>query len=448
MPNAIAMNPVRSLAAGALLGLLSVGCDRAGSLPAEAAEDKAAAEAAPPETVTIGSPVRKTLVLTTVQPGRIEAYESAPLYAKVTGYVREVRVDIGDRVEKDQVLVKLDVPELEDDVRQKQALVTQAKAEIRQARSAQRAAEAAVVSAEAGVQQAQAGTGRAEAELQRWQAESTRLDALAASGSVTQKVADETRNQFRAAEAARQEAAALIRSAEAAAAEAQAGVEKAKADVAAAEARLAVAEAELERSETMVAYAEIKAPFAGIVTRRNVDTGHFVTAGGTGVPLVAVALTDRVRIFLEAPETESAKVDIGDPATVKVQALGGKEIPGRVTRSGWALDEQNRTLLTEIDLDNAGGPLRPGMYATASIELERRPDVLTLPTTAVTRKPEGDFCFLIRDGKAVRIPVKLGLRVGSEWEIAEGLSGTESLAMTKADALSDGKAVVPAEPPT
>lgn len=448
MPKSNVTNRARLLAPAALLAsLLPLGCeDPTGSVPAEAAEDKAAAEAAPPETVTVGTPVRKTLVLTTIQPGRIEAYESAPLYAKVSGYVREVLVDIGDRVEKDQALVRLHMPEFEDDRRQKQALVEQAKAEIEQAKAAQSATEAALTSASAAVEQAKAGIGRAEAEHERWRTESARLDTLAASGSVTQKVADETRNQFRAADAARREAAALVRSAEAGVAEAQADVEKAKSDVVAAQARLAVAESDLARAETMLAYAEIKAPFAGVVTRRGVDTGHFVTAGGTGEPLVAVTLTDRVRIFLEAPETESAKVDAGDPAAIRVQALGGVEIAGRVTRSGWALDAANRTLLTEIDLDNADGRLRPGMYATAAIELENREDVLALPTTAVARKPDGDFCFVVRDGKAVRVPVTLGLRVGSEWEIVSGLSGDETVSLTKADSLTDGKAVAPAEP--
>jgi RND family efflux transporter MFP subunit len=414
--------------------------------PAEQKPAQAAPGEVPPESVVTAPPARKTLVLSTTQPGRIAAYESAPLYAKVSGYVREVLVDIGDEVKPDQPLVRLSVPELEDARQQKQALVAQAQAEVGQSRAAQKAAEAALSSSQAAVEEAKARTGRVEAEYERWKSESGRIDALASAGTVTQKTADETRNQFRAAEAARREVAAAVRSAEAAAAEASAGVEKAKADVTAAEARLAVAKAELAQAATMVVYTELKAPFAGVVTQRNINPGHLISVGSQGEPLVAVARMDRVRVFLDVPEVESERVDVGDPATVRVQALGQADIPGRVARSAWALDEANRTLRTEIDLDNTGGRLRPGMYALASVELARREDVLTLPVTAVSRKPDGDACFVIRDGKAARTPLTLGLRVGNEWEITAGLKGDEQVAQTKADTLRDGQAVTAATP--
>ncbi|MBA3315342.1 MAG: efflux RND transporter periplasmic adaptor subunit [Planctomycetota bacterium] len=443
------MTDARLWSQAILLALLplAAGCENGAAIPTLAtAVNTSNDESASPEPVLAGPAVRKALVLTTSQPGRIEAYESAPLHAKVSGYVSEVLVDIGDRVEKGQTLVRLAVPELEDDRRQKQALLAQAKAEVRQAQAAQKAVEAGLTSSQAATEQAKAGVARAEAEYERWRAESGRLDALAATGSVTQKVADETRNQFRAADAARKETNAAIRSAEAAVAEAQAGIEKAKADVVAAEARQAVAEADLGRAETMLAYAEIKAPFDGVITIRNIDTGHLIPLGGASQPLVAVARADRVRVFLEVPEVEAAKVDNGDPAAVRVQALDGLEIAGEVTRTSWALDTANRTLSTEIDVDNAEGRLRPGMYATATIRLAQRENALTLPVTAITRKPEGAFCFILRDGEAVMTPVKLGLRVGGDWEIASGLSGNETVALTKADSLQDGQAVEPVAP--
>ncbi len=405
---------------------------------------KVASSAAEP--VLAGPPVRKTLTLTTTQPARIEAFETAPLFAKVSGYVSEVLVDIGDRVEKDQLLVSIAVPELKDELRQKQALVAQSKAEVGQAVAAQKAAAAALSSAQAMVEQAKAGTSRAEAEYQRWKAESNRIDALAEAGSVTQKVADETRNQFRSADAARQETAATIRSAEATVAEANAGIEKAQADVVAAQARQSVAESELAGVQTMLSYTEIKAPFAGVVTKRNVDTGHFVPQGGGSQPLVAVVQADRVRVFFEVPEVEAAKIDIGDPAIVRVQALDAAEFSGEVTRTGWALDDENRTLTTEVDLENPEGQLRPGMYATTVVRLAERENVLTLPVAAIARKPDGTFCFVIRNGKAVRTPIKLGLRVGGEWEITSGLSADATVALAKAETLQDGQSVEAVKP--
>jgi RND family efflux transporter MFP subunit len=151
--------------------------------------------------------------------------------------------------------------------------------------------------------------------------------------------------------------------------------------------------------------------------------------------------TDQVRVFLEVPEVEAAKVDLGDSATLRIQALDGAEFKGQVTRTSWALDEENRTLTTEIDLDNADGRLRPGMYATTTVQLAESNDAIALPVAAVARKDEATFCFVIRNGKAIRTPIKLGLRVGGEWEIAEGLSGDETVALAKAETLQDGQKV-------
>src|SRR5262249_52467074 len=162
-----------------------------------------------------GKPVRKTLKLTTTQPGRIEAFEEAPLYAKLAGYVQDVLVDIGDSVQKDQLLVKLSIPEMLDEVKQMEAQVANADAEIAQAAAAVKAAEAALDVARAKVAEAGAGVGRASGEYERWQAEYRRIKELASKGSVTEKLVDETQNQLRASEAARQQANAAVQSAEA-----------------------------------------------------------------------------------------------------------------------------------------------------------------------------------------------------------------------------------------
>src|SRR6478672_1839008 len=132
--------------------------------------------------VTAGKPVRKTLKLITTQPGRIEAFEEAPLFPKLAGYVQEVLVDIGDSVKKDQLLIKLSIPEMLDEVKQMEALLAQAKAEVTQAEAAVKAAEATAGTAEAKVAQAAAGIGRASGEYERWNAEHARMKELASSG--------------------------------------------------------------------------------------------------------------------------------------------------------------------------------------------------------------------------------------------------------------------------
>jgi RND family efflux transporter MFP subunit len=204
-----------------------------------------------------------------------------------------------------------------------------------------------------------------------------------------------------------------VKSAQAAAKEASAAVERAKGDEAAAEARLQVAEAELQRAETMLGYLEIRAPFDGVVTSRSVDTGHFVRPAGESAakPLMVVACADKVRVFVEVPELESGMVDRGDPVVLKVQALGG-QITSTVTRTSWSLDNTNRALRVEMDVDNGTSLLRPGMFATAVITLEQKVNALVLPTTAIVRSGEEVRCCQVENGKIRFQPLTLGLRSG------------------------------------
>jgi HlyD family secretion protein len=396
--------------------------------------------------VTVGKPMRKSLKLSTMQPGRIEAFEEAPLYPKLAGFVQDVLVDIGDSVEKDQLLIKLSIPEMLDEVKQMEALVAQAEAEVSQAEASVMAAEAAAGTAEAKITQAEAGVGRALGEYDRWQAEHSRMAELAANGSVTQKLADETLNQFRAADAARQEAAANVKSAQASLQEAQANVQKSQADLVAAAAYRQVALANLARTKTMLGYAEIKAPFNGVVTRRNVDTGHYVhpVTGGTTEPLVVIARTDKVRVYVDVPEMQAPLVDAGekaDTAVVHVQSLGKNGIDGSVTRTSWSLDKSNRSLKAEIDLPNPGGTLRPGMYSKVDILLDQRNDILTLPITAIVREGSETYCCVVESGKIDRKPIELGLRSGNEVEVSAGLTADQIIVLTRGETLKQGQPV-------
>lgn len=436
------------VAAGMLL-LVASGCQPASQAAAgSAASAGAASSAGASERVTAGSPVRQTVKVVTAQPGRIEAFEQTPLYSKLTGFVQEILVDIGDPVKKDQPLVRLSVPELQDELAQKKALHAQAEAEVRQAEAAVVAAQAAGKTAQAGVAQAQAGTIRATAEYERWKAEHARIRELAAGGAVTTKLADETLNQFRASDAAQQEIAAQVEAAQAAAEEASARVDKAKADLGAALARQKVAEANRAYTQTMLAYAEVKAPFDGVVTTRNVDTGHYVqpSGGGSSKPLLVVARTDEVRVFIDVPETEAELVDVGDAVVVRIQALGGEEIEGQVTRTSWALDPSNRSLRTEIDLPNDRGRLRPGMYATAEIQLAVSEDALTVPATAIVRNGREPRVCLVESGTIAFAPVTLGLRQADRVEVLSGLTEDARLVLVRAEGLREGQRVEVIQP--
>ncbi|MGE5293776.1 MAG: efflux RND transporter periplasmic adaptor subunit, partial [Solirubrobacterales bacterium] len=138
------------------------------------------------------------------------------------------------------------------------------------------------------------------------------------------------------------------------------------------------------------------------------------------------------------------EVDPGDRAEVKLQAMKGKTVEGKVSRISWALDPKTRTIRVEIDVPNPGGTLRPGLYAYATIVVEEHPNVTTLPATAVINEKDKEFCVIVTEGKAVRRPVRIGLSDGTRTEIVSGLEGDEAaLSVVKANAasLADGQPV-------
>jgi RND family efflux transporter MFP subunit len=393
--------------------------------------------------VTAAKPERRTLTLVTTQPGRIEAFERTPLFAKLAGYVEEVKVDIGDAVEKDDVLVRIAVPELVDELHEKEALVAQAQAEVRQSESAVAASRAAAETAQARIAEVDAGLIRAKADVERWKSEHDRMKELAAKGSITRKLEEETLNALRAAEAAVQEVVARGQSARTGYHESEAKIGTAEADKVAAEARHKVALAAVDRIKTMLGYTEIKAPYAGSVTSRGVDTGHLVQAvgGPRSTPLMEVSRTDMVRIFVDIPELEAGQIDVGDPAEVRLQAVDGPPIRGAVTRTSGALVEANHALRVEIDLPNTTGRLRPGMYATVTIQLAERPGAIVIPVAAVVRDGTATWCCLVRDGKVERRPVELGLRSGAFVEVRSGLDDSTLVVSKQPAVLHDGQTV-------
>jgi RND family efflux transporter MFP subunit len=363
-------------------------------------------------------PQRTTLSRTVNQPGYIRAYEQTPVFSKIPGYLQAVNVDIGDRVSQGKVLAELWVPEMEVDVAQKKALVGQAKAELDQSTQAVLVAEADLRSAQAKVEAARATLVRARAQLQRTQSQYARLKKAGPGqgGVIGQEDVEEARLGFEAAQAGLKEVEAQIQSAQANRDASQARRDKAKVDVTVADAHLEVAKKNRQQAETMLAYSKITAPFKGVVTQRNVDTGHFVQPATTakGAALFTVMRTDRLRIRVEVPETEADWVRKGSPVKVRVQVLKGFEYVGEVTRTSWSVDPTARTLLAEVDVSDPDGKLRPGMYAYATITAEHK-NVWTLPASAVLTEGEvtqgyRSYCFLVEDGKLRRTPLEVGAR--------------------------------------
>jgi RND family efflux transporter MFP subunit len=268
---------------------------------------------------------------------------------------------------------------------------------------------------------------------------------------------DATTDAYKSAEAAVAENKASILAAEAAQVESAAQRDKAAADVKVAESKLRVAMADRGRTAAILDYATVRSPYTGVVTKRWVDTGAFLqpAASGAGQTLFQVVQTDPVRIFVDVPESAAAAVVPGMQARIRVQALAEQDVVGRVTRTSWALDTQARTLHTQIDLPNGDGKLRPGMYATARLVVEHR-DLLTLPAAAVQTLDDQPFVMRVEDGKALRTPIRVGVRQGTRVQVLkkqtrpaphgepipwEDFSGSEEIVAANPGAFGDGQPV-------
>jgi len=218
----------------------------------------------------------------------------------------------------------------------------------------------------------------------------------------------------------------------------------------AAKAKSLMARANLERAETLLGFCRITAPFSGVITRRAVDPGAFVpsaTSGSAAQNAMVVTLMDfdKVRVQVAVPENEVPLIRNGLPVKVTVDELPARVFEGGVTRFSQALDEGTKTMLAEIDLENPKHELRPGMYATAKIGVEKHADVLLVPVEAAVIEKSGTSVFIVADGKAKKIPVKAGFNDGASVEILDGLAPTQPVILVGKLVLSSGQAVNVAE---
>jgi RND family efflux transporter MFP subunit len=211
-----------------------------------------------------------------------------------------------------------------------------------------------------------------------------------------------------------------------------------------------VAHAKLQRTQTLLQFARITAPFNGIITARFVDPGAFIPAATTGNPAQSAALVtlmdaSRLRVQVFVPETEVPWIKNGVPVKLTVEELPARAFSGSVTRFAYALDEATKSMLTEIELPNPGGDLRPGMYASVQIEVERKSDVLLLPVPALVVEKAGASVFLEAGGRAKKIPVHTGFNDGAKVEIIDGVGPGQPVILVGKQTLNDGQAVTAAD---
>jgi len=211
-----------------------------------------------------------------------------------------------------------------------------------------------------------------------------------------------------------------------------------------------VAEAKLQRTRALLGYSRMVAPFSGIITARFVDPGVFIPAATSistpqSAALVTLMNFTRVRVQTYVPEPEVPFIKNGVPAKVMVEELPTRSFSGSVTRFAHALDPATKTMLTEIEIPNPEGAIRPGAYASVQLEVERKTDALIAPVQALLVEKAGNSVFLVSDGKAKKTPVQVGFNDGTNFEIAGGLPPDQPVILIGKQTLTDGQPVTISE---
>ncbi len=420
--------------------------------------------------VHIIRPELRKIVRIVGQPSFIESYERSSVFPKVTGYIEEWNVDIGDRVKKGQILATLFAPEMVEDLETKKATVKLDEQRVERTIKIVKVAGADVRAAQASLKEAKEIYNKYEAEVERWDAEVKRLKNEVDKGIVDPQILFESTDQWKASVAARSAASATIARAEADLLSRESSLEKNKVEVEVARADLSVAVSEAKRLDALVSYLKLPAPFDGVIVARNANTFDFVlptsgdptsmersphlSPGKSAAPIYVVERVDIVRIFVDIPEQDANYVHVGTKATIVAKAFGDQPIPGSVTRTSWALNIKSRTLRAEIDLPNPKSQLLPGMYAYAKVIIER-PSMRTLPLAALSYSGELAYCWQLENGKAVRTEVETGASDGRFIEITglkprtapegadswEPVSGSELVILGDLSLLAEGDPV-------
>ncbi|WP_213780700.1 efflux RND transporter periplasmic adaptor subunit [Caballeronia sp. dw_276] len=329
-------------------------------------------------TVSVVKPTSAPAVQELLLPGSVTPFADASIYARTSGYLQHWYTDIGTKVKAGQMLAVIQTPELD--------------AELAQARADEATAIANYNYA--------AGTS------QRWQ------DMLKTQ-SVSQQDADTKQSDMQAKRA-----------------------------------MLQSAQANVKRLAELVSYEKLTAPFDGVVTARNVDVGALVTAGGTpGLTanpgeLFHVSQIDRLRVFVDVPQTDASHMNAGTVAYLSVQQFPGRKFEAVVARNSGAIDPVSRTLRVEVDVDNHDGALLPGAYVQVHLALQTPAPALELPVSAMLFRPGGVTIAVVDgSGKTALKTVTIGRDFGTRMEVTTGLAAGDRVIDNPGDAISAGESV-------
>ncbi|MGI9516024.1 MAG: efflux RND transporter periplasmic adaptor subunit [Pirellulaceae bacterium] len=360
-------------------------------------------------------------------PATVRGFQTADLYAKVGGFLKDIPVDIGDSVTAGETLATLDVPEMQSELLSRQAQVQQAEAEVAQAEAAIEEARAGLVSQHAVVDEYKTLVAQNRAMLDYEAAELARINTLVDRGAVNRELVDARRFKHDSAQASLDAAEAKVRTAAAELSAREAAVRKAEADRLSAESRVTVAQMELKHAEDMARYAMIKAPFEGVITKRWVDVGAFIQpAGGNSSarPLVQIVDVKTVRVTVKISMSQLASLNVGDRAVLQdIDGLESHTFPGEISRMSAGVDEKSRMMVVEFDLDNSAGHLLPGYFGYAEIFAVDETNALLVPATALV----GSSVFVVEGGRAEERSLEILDRSSNQVAIKSGVNQGEQV---------------------
>ncbi|MFQ5962731.1 MAG: efflux RND transporter periplasmic adaptor subunit [Candidatus Scalinduaceae bacterium] len=345
--------------------------------------------------VSVQNPLRKTIHRTILLPGDIFPWEQATLFSKIAGYLEEIRFDKGDWVKEGDIIARIAVPELENELEKEQAELAQCKADI----------------------------ARADAEVRLREIIYKRLSEVRATSKdmVSEEQVDEASGKL----------------------------EVAKAELVLSKSRSNVARANIERTKTFLDYTIIKAPFTGVITNRWVDPGALIQVATTSqkdvAPIVHLMEINTVRVQVHIPEPDTPYIDIGKNVKLTVDELPGKVFESGISRFSWALERGTRTMLVEIDFPNDGYFLRPGMFAKVIINLEAHKDVLTVPAESLITEKDKAYVYVVNDSTVRKVSLKTGIDDGIIVEILDGLDENDKVIVAGKHLVSEGEAVITTE---
>jgi RND family efflux transporter MFP subunit len=349
-------------------------------------------------TVSVISPKPGAATQRLVLPGTVQAWYEAPIYARVSGYLKNWYFDYGAHVKKGDVLAEIDTPDLDAQLA---------------------AAQAKLNSARALVKVREAEKQFAETTYQRWR------ESPKGVVSVQEQEAKE------------------------------ADFNSAKARLSAAEAQVAADEGDVERLLALESFKKITAPFDGIVTARETDVGALInagsgTGGGSGPELFRVADMHMMRVYVQVPQQLSAGIKPGLTAELRLPQYPDKTFKATVATTSNAINMNARTLLVELHADNPESELQPGAYAQVDFELPSNPNVVRIPTSALIFREHGMEVAMVTADDTVELkPITLGRNLGTEVEVVKGLKLSDRLINSPPDSLANGDKVrIAGQPPT